>query len=93
MMHFHENRRDIQLIHVSTEMFLDLPRLQSQFTELYLGREFEYQLEFDLFYLPVLNRIFDEIIFKYGFQKVSFRFPSHCDFYSFKKALTRKGLK
>lgn len=93
-MHDYENRKEARLILISEEMFSDVPHLQRQLAELYLlGNELEYQLDFDLFYLSILNRIFDEIILRYGLRNVFFRFPEHCDFDRFKKALALKGSK
>lgn len=92
-MHDLENIKIITLICISEEMFCDLPHLKRHLTEYYLGGPKEYQLEFDLSYLPVLNRVFDEIIFQNGLQNVSFRFPLHCNYESYKKAFTLKGPK
>lgn len=90
MVYDQKKTSEIPLICISEEMFKNLPQLQKGLVELYLGVEKEYQLEFDLYHLPILNRVFDEIIFKFGFRKVVFRFPSCCDYESFRKALNRK---
>lgn len=76
-----------QLLDISEEMFGDLPKLKRQFVELYLGSEREYQLEFDLFYLPLLQRVFDEIIWSYGLRNVFFLYPLHCNYEKFRKAM------
>lgn len=61
-------------VFLNEQMFCDLEKLKIFLTELYLGPSTDYELTFTLFYLNTINKVFDEIIMRYGIKSVTFTF-------------------